>query len=149
MSGGYFDYKNYIIGEIASTIEERLRKGGKPIPFDVLDSWDERDWEREHETEKKHIRCTKENYEKDPNIYKLIGKEEQTILKYKASHAIMTLADIIAHRIDYYESGDDGEDDFNERLYEDISKAETYISNENLKEIFNIIIDKIKENKNE
>ena len=146
MSGGYFDYKNYIIGEIASAIEERLRKGGKPIPFDVLDNWDKRDWEREHETERKYIECTKENYEKDPNTYRPVGEEEQTILKYKASHVVMTMADIIAHRVDYYESNDDGEDDFNRRLDKDINKAETYISNEDLKEIFDTIIEKVKNN---
>lgn len=144
MSGGQFDYKDYIIGEIADFIEDRVLKGGTPRPFDTLDSWDIREWEREHESERKYIRCTKEAYEKDPFMYSKVGENEQTILKYKAAHVIMTLASIFAHRIDWYESCDDGEDSFNKRLEKDLSEAKTYVSSEELEEMLDMIIEKIK-----
>lgn len=47
----------------------------------------------------------------------------ETIAEFKKALAILKLAQIYAHRIDWLVSGDDGEDSFHRRLAKDIAKA--------------------------
>lgn len=103
MSGGYFDYKQYQIDEIADNIERELNRQGKEKPKDELY------YDREY-------------YEKYPEerFYYTYPK----IVQEKMQEAVMQLkiAGIYVHRVDWFLSGNDGEESFIERLEEDLNK---------------------------
>lgn len=92
MSGGYFDYKQYELDNIADNIEQVIR-----------------DWE------------SKKKSEWDDNL-KWDFKNPFTILELYFGLKIMRTASVYAQRIDYLLSGDDGEDNFYIRLHEDLRK---------------------------
>jgi hypothetical protein len=89
MSGGYFDYKQYVIREIADQVEQLIR-----------DNDDER--------------CN-EVGQRYGNFY-----NENTINEFKTGLKLFRKAAIYSQRIDWLVSGDDGEDDFHERIAEDL-----------------------------
>jgi hypothetical protein len=93
MSGGYFDYNQYKIYQIAEELEDVILKNGKKREH--RESWE-----------------TENYYEYPPEVIEVF-KEGLFILK--AAH-------IYAHRIDWLLSGDDGEESFLERLESDLSK---------------------------
>lgn len=82
MSGGHFDYKQYLIDYIADEVEQ------------LIDKNDEYEFSKE------------------------------TIEKFKQAKIILRIAAIYAQRIDWLVSGDDGEENFHNRLEEDLSKLE-------------------------
>ena len=93
MSGGHFDYKQYWINDIADTIECELNKQGKEKPKDEL-------------------YCNKEYYAEYPEekfypIYSEIVQE-----KMKEAVKQLRIAAIYAQRVDWFLSGDDGEESF-------------------------------------
>lgn len=47
---------------------------------------------------------------------------EKTIAEFKTAIAILKMAEVYVQRIDWLMSGDDGEDTFHERLFEDMGK---------------------------
>jgi hypothetical protein len=101
MSGGAFDYKQYYIEEIANSIEAELEKQGKERPKDEF--------------------CyDKEYYDKYPQerFYYTYPKEIQE----KMAEAVkqLRIACIYAQRIDWFLSGDDGDENFLKRLQEDL-----------------------------
>ncbi len=57
-------------------------------------------------------------------IHKIILENKsfqgETIMKLKLAENVLRLAQIAIHRIDWFMSGDDGEDEFNERWDEDL-----------------------------
>lgn len=97
MSGGAFEYRQYYIDEIIEGIEEHLESMGK-----------------EREDVDNHYR--REFYSEYPEerTYPVESEEVQERMR----HAIKALkiAKVYAQRVDWYLSGDDGEESFLERL---------------------------------
>lgn len=105
MSGGRFEYNQHKIFEIAETIQSILDKQGKEIPKE--ERWASDDW-----------------YEKYPEdkFYPTYSKEIQE--EFKKGIEYLKLAYIYAHRIDWFLSGDDGDETFYEKLKEELRKNE-------------------------
>ena len=103
MSGGHFDYKQYEIDTIADSIQSELDKQGKEIPKENL--YMSKDYYLEHPEEK--------YYPTYPDWIQA---------KFKEAIKTLRLSAIYAQRIDWFLSGDDGEDSFYRRLIEDINK---------------------------
>lgn len=93
MSGGFFEYNQYKIYQIAEELEDVILKNGKKRER-------RESWEDEY------------NYEYPPEV----------IAKFKEGLELLKKAHIYAHRIDWLLSGDDGEESFLERLESDLSK---------------------------
>lgn len=93
MSGGKYDYKQHHIRDIYEEIEFLLEAQGKLQDFDMYEN------EYYYETFR-------------PDVEEAM-KEGVEILKK---------AYVYAHRIDWYLSGDDGEDNFLRRLKEDLEE---------------------------
>ena len=104
MSGGKFDYQQYKIREIHETIQEELDNQGKEKPKEELKYFD-RDF------------LDKYPEEKFRQIYR---KDVQKI--FKDAVKILKKAEIYAQRIDWYLSGDDGEDSLVSRLKSDLEE---------------------------
>lgn len=86
MSGGYFDYDQYKISQIADTVEQLIRT---------------------NEDENDH------GYSRNYSL--------ETLVKFSEALTTLRKAAIMAHRIDYLVSGDDGEDSFHTRWAEDLT----------------------------
>ena len=95
MSGGHFDYSQYHMQTIAETIESEINKSGKKKPKD----------ERSGE---------------DDLFYESFS--EETLKEFHEAVRLLKRAEVYAQRIDWFLSGDDGEETFHERLKEDLSK---------------------------
>jgi len=95
MSGGYFEYKQYELNAIADSIEQV-----------IMDEKDRKLSEYE-------------------NILKWDFKDPQTILELHNALDILKKAVIYAQRIDWFLSGDDGEESFHTRLKEDLESIKT------------------------
>lgn len=90
MSGGFFDYKQYQIDQIAEDVEHELRK---KYPF-------------------KNEYSPDNNYQYPPEV----RRELENGLE------ILRIAAVYAQRIDWFLSGDDGEESFLKRLNEDLEE---------------------------
>jgi len=103
MSGGFFDYNQYKINQIADDIQQELDKQGLPNEDWVYD----REW--------------LEKYPEDGFHY-THPEEIQQIFK----DAILALkkASIYTQRIDWYLSGDDGEESLVERLNDELKELQ-------------------------
>lgn len=101
MSGGHFDYNQYWINDIANSIERELNRQGKEKPKDEL-YWD------------------KEYYEKHPDEKYYYTYPEIVQEKMKEAVKQLKIAAIYAQRVDWYLSGDDGDESFIERLEEEL-----------------------------
>jgi hypothetical protein len=102
MSGGTFDYKQYVISEIANSIEYELEIQGKPKP-------------------KEDLYMQTDFYEKYPEEKYFHTHSKEIQEKLREGIKILRMAAIYAHRIDYYLAGDDGEDSFLKRLKSDLN----------------------------
>ena len=97
MSGGYFDYKQYEINNIAYAIEQYIEKCMRK---------EEREWG---------------HTDKDGNYVPDVYEESAKVLaEFRKAVNILYIAAAYAQRIDWYLSGDDGEDSFFARLKEDL-----------------------------
>ena len=94
MSGGAFDYQDFHIFNIAESIQSELDKQGT-----------ERDKEY--------------HYTDDP--YPTYSEAIQA--RFREAIRLLKLGSIYAHRIDYYLSGDDGDETFLDRLEHDLKEA--------------------------
>lgn len=103
MSGGYFDYKQYFINEIADTIESELNRQGKEKHKEDL--WFDKEYYFEHPEEKYYY------------TYPEIVQE-----KMKEAIKHLRIASVYAQRLDWLFSDDDSEESFIERLKEDLDK---------------------------
>jgi hypothetical protein len=103
MSGGHFDYDQYRIRNIIESIESELNNQGKL---------------------KERLFYNPEYYEKFPEdkYYTIYPEEIQE--KFREAIEILKKAEIYAQRVDYYLSGDDGEDSFLERLEDDLNRLQ-------------------------
>jgi hypothetical protein len=93
MSGGRFDYDQYKIGQIADTIEAILENQGKE---------------------------KKQEYYDECNTYPEYSKGIQDRLRDAVK--ALRIAEIYAQRVDWFLSGDDGEENFIIRLCQDLEK---------------------------
>lgn len=103
MSGGAFDYSQYKIREIHEQIQRELDAQGKV-------------------KSKEEFWMLKEYYEKYPEdrFERTYREDVQKI--FKEAIETMKRAEVYAQRIDWYLSGDDGEDSLVERLKSDLEK---------------------------
>jgi hypothetical protein len=101
MSGGTFDYNQYKIKDIYEKIQRELDNMGKEIPKDGL--WLSEDYYKKYPEEK---------------FFEVYSEDVQNILKEGIK--ILKQAEIYAKRIDWFLSGDDGEDSLILRLKEDL-----------------------------
>ena len=94
MSGGHFSYVQYRIDEIIDGVEDIIEKNGKPREEPT------RSWESE--------------------LY--YDYPDDIIDEFKQGLRYLKMAKIYAQRIDWLVSGDDGDESFRRRLFEDLSK---------------------------
>ena len=94
MSGGHFEYKQFHIRDIADTIESIVTG----YTMEVID------WQTNEEAPLRD------------------SLREETLTEFKKAVEVLRLAAIYTHRIDWMLSGDDGEDNFHERLAEDLKE---------------------------
>lgn len=95
MSGGRFNYDQYKLLEIAEHIESEVNNSGK-------------------KKDKKEFSFEDDNYPE----YK-----PETIDRFKEAIEYLRIAQIYAHRIDWFLSGDDGEDSFHIRLTKELEQV--------------------------
>lgn len=96
MSGGHFNYNQHFINDIADEIEDEIRNNKKKGDWISDERWEEK------------------------------GKQQfsdETIKEFKKAVKVLRKAYVYAHRIDYFLSGDDGEETFHERLKEELKKC--------------------------
>jgi len=105
MSGGRFDYQQYNINDIADSIERELNKQGIP-------------------KNKEDLYCREEYYKEYPEELLYPTYSEEVNKRFKEAVKILKMASIYAQRIDWYLSGDDGEENFLERLSEELKESE-------------------------
>ena len=110
MSGGRFYYNQYKIREIWEDIQQELDKQGKEKSKEDLRYYD------------------KEYFEKYPEErFEYVHREDVQQI-FKEAIEVLKKAEIYTQRIDWYLSGDDGEDSLVSRL-----KSEFELLNENKK----------------
>ena len=166
MSGGHFDYQQYVIDDIANSIEKEIEEANKPKPpkvwredvsvFRKIDEWHSKGIYMGFKTYDEAVKNLKKDkaykfireYEKDGKRIaefmegdKLIEVKEikyqeyedgecypeyteETIQIFKDAVKILRKAAIYANRIDWFLSGDDGEDNLKERLEEELKELE-------------------------
>ena len=112
MSGGFFEYQEHRISDIADSIEQVILKNKKEKTKEDLYPFD---------------------YDENGNLYEhsrfYYGFSDDTIKRFKEAVDLLKRAEIYAHRIDYLLSSDDGEQTFHERLKKDLE--ELYKTNKN------------------
>ncbi len=103
MSGGTFEYSQYRIKDIADRIEREIWNSGREKTPSELKQ------EKYEHYDPTHI--------PEPNNYEY---PEEVINEFKKAYALLRMAEIYAHRIDWLLAGDDGEETFLERLKQDL-----------------------------
>ncbi len=106
MSGGHWEYLQYKLSDIYNELEEKIADQGKEIP------------------EKERLPFyDKEYYERYPEekYYTTYPKEVEKI--FLDAIEIIKKAEIYMQRIDWYLSGDDGDESLISRLDEELKKA--------------------------
>ena len=110
MSGGYYEYAQYHINDIANAIEEYINGYS-------LDKEDINDYIKSRWLEDKEKEYIRKNKHTKPNPF---DYNKETIKELKKGLAILRKAYIYAQRIDWLLSGDDGEESFHKRLKEEL-----------------------------
>ena len=107
MSGGHWDYIQYRFTDIVEDIEELIRKNGKLKTPEELkwENWRDPDWYEKYPEDKFHHKYS-----------------DEVIEKFKEGTRVIEQAQTYIQKIDWLLSGDDGEDNFLERLEEDLGK---------------------------
>jgi len=109
MSGGHFNYDQYKIGQIAESIASVIANNGRKKTEDEIK--EENYWNSDPTWLRRHP--------EDLYFYKY---PDEIIEKFKEGLEILKKAEVYAQRIDWYLSGDDGEESFLSRLKEDLEK---------------------------
>ena len=94
MSGGYFDYRQYLLGNIADSIEQVI------------------------------IDCESNKKSKWEDNPKWNFKDPLTILEFRNAVNLIRKASVYAQRVDWLLCDDDGEECFHKRLKEDMKELE-------------------------
>ena len=97
MSGGFFQYKQWQIDQIADDVESYINK---------CDRKEEKDWGYEDQSGK-YI----------PYVYE---ESEEVLNEFRKGLKILRQAFVYAKRIDYLLSGDDGDESFLEHLKQEL-----------------------------
>ena len=105
MSGGAFDYSQYKIRDIHEEIQSRLDRMGKELPKEQLRYFD------------------KDYLDKYPEERFYADESEEVKKIFKEGIEILKRAEIYAQRIDWFLSGDDGEDSLIRRLKDDLNET--------------------------
>lgn len=113
MSGGAFDYAQYRIADIYAEIEDEIY--GHPIDGE----YDVNQYIEDHWLEDSEREYIRKHHHTIPNRS---GYSEKTIKEFKKGIALLKKAEVYAQRIDWLLSGDDGEDNFHERLKHDLEE---------------------------
>lgn len=87
MSGGYFEYKHFILNELADQIDRLIQTNENPNEFGFARNF-----------------------------------SEKTLDVFREASYNLRKAEVLAHRIDWLASYDDGEECFHRRLKEDLDK---------------------------
>jgi hypothetical protein len=104
MSGGAFDYNQFKIRQIHEDIQQELDKQGIEKPKEELKYFD------------------KEYFDKYPEErFEYVYREDVQKI-FKDGIEALKIAEIYAQRIDWYLSGDDGEDSLVSRLKSDLEE---------------------------
>ena len=135
MSGGFFDYKQDCIKDIAESIEGLVRYSGKTrnelheAGIDEIGGWYTRDvdwWNPEESLERmsywRDSGSPDENRKwiEDHNREIVVDYSPETLREFRKAATLLRKAAIYAHRIDWLLSDDDGEDSFHESLKEEL-----------------------------
>lgn len=113
MSGGAFDYAQYRIADIYSEIEDEI------YGHELEGDWDVNYYIEDRFLEKEEAEYVKKHHHTMPNRR---GYSKETIKEFKKGIKILKMAEIYAQRIDWLLSGDDGEENFHERLKEELDQ---------------------------
>lgn len=100
MSGGHFDYHQYKISNIADEIESHIEK---------CERKEKKEWGY-HDNDGNYVQ----------NIYE---EKEEILNEFREAVKALRRAFVYAHEIDWYLSGDTGEESFLERLKKDLGKT--------------------------
>ena len=103
MSGGAFEYKQFHIKQIAEEIQSELDKQGK-------------------ERSKEELYMMGDYYEKYPEERFEITYPKEIQDKMNEAVKALEIAHIYAQRVDWYLSGDDGDESFLRRLKEELNQ---------------------------
>lgn len=114
MSGGHFEYKQYVIDDIADAIEDYL-DGHDLDEYEVQE-----DSLNDQYTDKDEKKYAAEHHHTMPNR---LGFRYQTLQQMRRAVRYLRRAAIYTQRIDWLLCGDDGEETFHERLLGDLRKA--------------------------
>lgn len=109
MSGGLFDYDQYRIQRIIDDVDQLIRKNGKIKTDEELK--DEGWYDPNH-------------FDKYPEDRYHTKYPDEIIETFKQGLYFLKKAGVYAQRIDWFVSGDDGEESFFKRLKEEIKKIE-------------------------
>ena len=101
MSGGRFNYEQYRFEQYIDDIQKEVDNSGKEIPIK------ERSFDNEW-------------YEKYPEDKYYTTYTDETIKEFKQAIEYLKKAKIYLHRVDWFLSGDDGEESFHKRLKEEL-----------------------------
>ena len=107
MSGGFFNYKQWHTDNIACEIEQEVIKSGKPIPPSKWDYCERQEYKETH---------------KQPMNY---AYSESTLRRMEEAVYALKRAAIYAQRTDYLLCGDDGEENFEERLSKELAELDS------------------------
>ena len=103
MSGGAFEYQQYKIDEIADQVEREINRMGTEKPKDEL-------W------------STDEFYKKYPEEKFYPTYSDEAVKAMRDGVKALKTAYVYAQRIDWFLSGDDGEESFVSRLNDELEK---------------------------
>ena len=120
MSGGRFEYREYVINDIAGYVKHEISKSGQPKS------------EREIKETKRWM--DDDYFEKYPEELNHYQYPDEVINEFKKGYEILRKAAIYAKRIDYLLSGDDGDDSFVKRLKNELKNLDDELSKENFDE---------------
>jgi len=106
MSGGAFEYNQYKIGYIADQIQQEIERSGREkTPEEIKEEWRNDEWYERYPEDRFHTKYSDE----------VIEKMEEAV-------KVLKIAQVYAQRVDWFLSGDDGEESFLSRLDEDLEK---------------------------
>lgn len=110
MSGGHFDYNQYRIEGIADEIEKFIENNGREKTKEELEN---NGWYRDPQW-----------YEEYPQNKSYPNYPDEVIEKFREAVELLRKATVYVHRIDYLISGDDGKENFLQRLKQDLEDYE-------------------------
>jgi len=110
MSGGAFEYKQFHIKQIAEEIQSELDKQGR-------------------ERSKEQLYMMGDYYEKHPEERFEVTYPKEIQDKMNEAVKALEIAHIYAQRVDWYLSGDDGDESFLRRLKEELNQNKEDDSN--------------------